>query len=230
MFRAHTKIALLPGVLLASLALALLAMAATVKFGAPQQYLVQRGPTGIAVADLNGDHKVDLVIPNLVSGAISMLLGNGDGTFSPANNYQIIDDGGNTAGIVAVAAADFDHDGKIDVAVVNSNRKTVDILMGNGNGTFGRGATIPFPDTPFAIVAGDFNGDGKPDLAVTSVESFDYKAPGKLTILLGNGNGTFAPQSPIVLVAANPYSMAAADFDEDKTLDLVVTSPDNSRS
>jgi hypothetical protein len=227
MNRPSARISSLFSASLLILGLSVLAAAAAVSFGPPKQYAVQKGPSGAAIADFDGDKIVDLVVPNLITGSISVLRGNGDGTFAPAQNYPIIDSGANSDGPFAVVAADFNGDHKMDVALVNSDRKAVVILMGNGNGTFGRGAVIQFPDIPYAIVAGDFNGDGKTDLAIGSGISSDNKTPGKVTILLGNGNGTFAAQAPITLVGASPLSMAAADFDEDKKLDLVVTSMDD---
>jgi hypothetical protein len=208
------------------LASGLLAIAANVTFGPSQQYPVQQGPAGVAVADFDGDHKVDLVVPNVMAGSISVFSGKGDGTFSQAKNYDLIDSQGTPEGILPVVAADFNRDRKMDIAVVNSNRQTLDVLLGNGDGTFGRGPTLHLPDVPFSLVAGDFNNDGKIDLAVTSVQSFNNSKPGLVSIFLGNGDGTFVEPPQTTSVGCNPYSIAAADFNEDRNLDLVVTTTD----
>jgi FG-GAP-like repeat len=202
-----------------------LLIAAPLGFTPPTSYPVQSGPTGIVVADFNGDRKVDLVVPNVEAGSISVFLGKGDGTFLPPNNYPLIDDSGTPIGSPSVVVGQFTRKGKKDVAIVNSNRNAVDILLGDGKGGFTKGVTLRLPDMPFGIVAGDFNHDGKLDLAVTSVDSPNYAAPGKINVFLGNGDGTFQP--PITTpVGVNLYSVDAADFDGDKKLDLVVTTMD----
>jgi hypothetical protein len=204
---------------------AVLVIAAGSGFNPPTSYPVQQGPTGVAVADFSGDRKVDLVVPNVETGSISVFLGKGDGTFLAANNYPLIDDSGTPEGSPAVVAAQFTRKRIMDVAVVNSNRNTVDILLGNGKGGFTKGNTFHLPDFPFAIVAGDFNHDGNKDLAVTSVSSFNYASPGKVSVFLGNGDGTF--QQPIVTsTGVNLYSIDAGDFDGDGKLDVVVTTID----
>lgn len=206
----------------------LIALGATVHFGPAQNYPVGKAPADAAVADFNGDGKPDLVVPNLLSGSISVFLGNGDGSFKAAQTYDLIQNDGTALGTPGIVAADFNGDHKMDIAVVNSNRKSVDVLLGNGDGTFGRGPTLRLPDAPFAIVAADFNGDGKIDLAVTSVQSFDYTKPGKVSVFLGNGNGTFVEPPKVTTIAVNPQSIGTGDFDEDGKLDVVTTSVSNS--
>lgn len=117
-----------------------------------------------------------------------------------------------------VAAADFNGDGFIDLAVSNSNSggTTLTILLGKGDGTFMATATSPtvglYPDS---VVAADFNGDGIPDLALTSVDQ------NLVTVLLGNGDGTFTA-APDLNTGTTPQCVATGDFNGDGIPDLAV--------
>jgi hypothetical protein len=116
----------------------------------------------------------------------------------------------------AFAVADFNGDGKPDMAVINESSGTVSILLGGGNGTFAAATTLVTGAVPTQIVAGDFNGDGKPDLAVTNLLN------NSVWVYLGNGDGTF--QFPTTIdVGAPAYGLAASDLNGDGKLDLVVT-------
>ena len=100
---------------------------------------------------------------------VQILLGNGDGTFAEG---QSLPTGNLPWDIWAVALADFNGDGKVDLAVTNEAGNTVTIFLGNGDGTFTPAPATPgTSDSPAAVVAADFNGDGKPDLAVANFES-----------------------------------------------------------
>ncbi len=125
--------------------------------------------SGLA-ADFNGDGKLDLAITNeartptfggATSGTVSILLGNGEGTFQAAVSYPV--DGQPDS----LAAADFNGDGKMDLAVVgfSLSPNAVSVLLGAGNGTFGRATTFNVGSGPYSIIAADFNNDGLPDLA-----------------------------------------------------------------
>jgi len=177
----------------------------------------------VAVGDFNGDGIPDLAVTNeWQTGTLTVLLGNGDGTFTPTSTSP---DAGSDA--YAIAAADFNGDGKIDLAVINiinpdnpygDNDGTVTILLGNGDGTFTPVApSIVVPYNSVSIAVGDFNGDGIPDLAVASLSE------NTVTILLGNGDGTFTPTAVSPPTGSEPRSIAVGDFNGDGNLDLAVT-------
>jgi hypothetical protein len=174
---------------------------------------------GVAVGDFNGDGKLDAIVTSAGSGtgtegaALNVSLGNGDGTFTQAKDSPIAL-GQNP---YAIAVADFNGDGKLDVAVTDQASTVVYILLGNGDGTFGTPTAITVGNAPDAIVAGDFNNDGKLDLAVAN------SGDNTVTLLLGNGDGTFTPAagSPYP-VGKFPFQMVAADFNGDGKLDLAV--------
>jgi hypothetical protein len=184
------------------------------------------GPESVAVGDFNGDGKLDLAVVNWSDDNVSILLGNGDGTFTPASTPTV------SVGSdpYSLAVGDFNGDGKLDLAVVNFGDNTVSILLGNGDGTFTPASTptVSVAEDPRAVAVGDFNGDGKLDLAVVNQCGNDpyCGSPGTVSILLGNGDGTFtAAPSPNV----SPYAswIAVGDFNGDGKLDLAVTSWNN---
>ena len=176
-------------------------------------------PMGVAVGDFNADGKLDAAVASGGSAkypgsGVTVSLGNGDGTFREASSSPI----SLGQSLSAIVTADFNGDGKLDLAVTDSAGNAVIILLGNGDGTFGTPTTIPVGNSPLAIIAGDFNNDGKLDLAVANF------ADGTITLLLGNGDGTFtqAAGSPYA-VGAGPFQIAAADFNGDGKLDLAVS-------
>src|SRR5215467_14580046 len=173
----------------------------------------KNGPSSIAVGDFNGDGKLDLAVCNFGDWNIYVLLGNGDGTFQAARSVYFASGGGFPWYVVT---ADFNGDGRLDLAVSNYGDNSLSVLLGNGDGTFQAPQTTPVGTNPAQVVVGDFNGDGKPDLAVSSV------ANGTVSVLLGKGDGTFLP--PLVApVGANPWYFAVGDFNGDGKLDLAVS-------
>ena len=182
-------------------------------------------PEAVAIGDFNSDGVLDLAVANANDNTVSILLGNGDGTFTAAAAVP-------TGGFpFYLAVADFNQDGAADIAVSNEADSTVSVLLGNGDGTFSPGSPIPgFNYNPAQVVAADFNGDGYPDLAVADFIPVNQNPPipdriSNVVVMLGNpdGSGTFtpAPGSPIT-VGLYALALAAADFNQDGHTDLAV--------
>jgi hypothetical protein len=161
----------------------------------------------VAIGDLNGDGKPDLAVANAGSNTVSVLLGNGDGTFGAKTDY--------TTGSfpASVAIGDLNGDGKPDLAVASFYSNAVSVLLGNGDGTFGARRDYSTGVEPFSVRIGDLNGDGKPDLAVANSNS------STVSVLLGSGDGTFGAKSDYA-TGSGPFSVAIGDLNGDGKLDL----------
>lgn len=167
-------------------------------FGQQIHSAVNPGATTITVADVNGDGKADLIAfegANNFSPVISILLGRGDGTFFQVATYTLpglnsVDSSGPSRNPIVVA--DFDRNERPDLALVNNSSKTVDVMLGNGDGTFRTPVSYGTGSggTGF-LVAGDFNRDGIVDLISASGAPNNGNPTAYLTLLLGNGDGTF---------------------------------------
>lgn len=170
-------------------------------------------PSSVVTGDLNGDGKLDLVVANHADGTLTILLGNGNGTFTPAAASPITVG----SGPQSIAVGDFNMDGNLDLAIVNSGSNSLTILLGNRSGAFRPAGSSPATGSdPDAVAVGDFNGDGALDLAVANGDS------SSLTILLGNGNGTFRATSSSPATNDGPQALAVGDFNGDAKLDLAV--------
>jgi hypothetical protein len=162
-----------------------------------------QGP--IAVADVNGDGIPDLVTNTGVS------LGAGGGEFRVPSGSAAFPTG---ADVVAVATGDFNGDHRTDVAFAD-NTGNVEVMLGNGDGTFRQAVKVAHVSGPSALASADFNDDGRADLAIAD------QGTGNLTVLLGQGDGTFHALDP-VQVAQAPQALVVADFNGDGRPDLAV--------
>jgi len=189
-------------------------------FQPPATVATNAGPGQMTIGDFNGDGILDMAVANFGSFAgdtVSVFLGNGNGTFQPKVDYDT------SLAPLSVVAADFNGDGKLDLAVADSCGTStpcgrpglVSILLGNGDGTFQPHVDYPAGSFPYTIVAGDFNGDGKLDVAVSDLDSF------QVTILAGVGDGTFQPSS-VLSTSGSPVGLLAADFNRDGLMDFAV--------
>ena len=187
---------------------------AAVNFTGPQSYAVGTSPAAIVVGDFNGDGKIDLAVANTGSGDVSILLGNGDGTFQPAVNYAA----GNSPTDIAVG--DFNGDGKLDLAVfqgASAGAVTVSILLGNGDGTFQAPKTLALTASLGFVAVGDFDGDKKTDLAACDSAN--------LNIFISNGDGTFQAAKSTAL-SSGCRGLFTADFNNDSKPDLGLITAD----
>ena len=166
-------------------------------------------PHGVGVADFNHDGHQDIAVANYgISGSVSVLSGNGDGTFgaqttAPTGGYAY-----------DLAIADFNGDAIPDIAVANDNAAgTVSLLMGNGDGSFQSPLSFATGASPHSIVAGDFNGDGLTDVATMN--------SGSMSVLFGNGDGTLGLHADYA--TSGGTNLVVGDFNHDAHEDLATS-------
>jgi Bacterial Ig-like domain (group 3)/FG-GAP-like repeat len=179
-------------------------------------------PQAFAVADFNNDGIPDVAVADSNLNTVSIFLGKGDGTFIPVNCSS-----GSAAcptGIspVGVTAADFNHDGNMDLAVANNGSNTITILFGNGNGSFAAQPSLATGGNPRSIVAAAFNGDNNYDIVVANSAQTSHN----IGLFLNNGRGGFGAQTTYD-TGLNPWSIAVGDFNNDGILDVVVANNNN---
>jgi hypothetical protein len=176
-------------------------------FGPPNWFDAGASLDSVAVGDFNGDGKLDLAVADPNSGTVSVLLGNGDGTFPAAASYH--------AGVnpISIAVGDFNRDGKLDLVVANRGLvandfadSSVSVLLGNSDGTFQTPVNYgPGMENRFDayVAVGDFNGDAKPDLVVGITPS---GGGGVVTILLN----TCVSAGPALTIARTNSTLAVS--------------------
>jgi len=169
-----------------------------------------RGTTGVALADFNGDHLLDIAATNKATGNVSVFLNHGDGTFSAPQLFSV----GRLPGVLR--AADVTGDGQADLVMI-SGTNAVTILAGDGTGGFSGPTKILMGGAGAKDLAlADFNGDGHLDLAVANALS------NSVTVFPADGSVAFT-QALKLVVGKGPRSLAVGDFDGDGRLDLAVT-------
>ena len=174
----------------------------------------QQRPYEVITADFNHDGNVDLAIANWLSGSVSILLGNGDGTFQKALMFS-------DPGPVQIAAGDFDEDGNIDLAVLEfggTGHSVVALYMGEGNGKFRKGASYLAGIQGSFLAVADFDGDGHLDVAESN--GGEGKNP-NVMVFFGTGKGTLG-KSTTYKVPGLPGSIAAGDLNGDHHPDIAI--------
>jgi len=175
-------------------------------------YPVGHRPNAVAVGDLDGNGSPDLAVSNYWYGDISVLLGKGKGLFNPAFNLPA-----GTTSTLSVAIGDLDGNGFLDLVAANWGGN-VSVLLGNGDGTFQPYSQFRAGDQSSSVAIGDLNGDGVQDLAVAG----SIPESSTVSILLGNGDGTFGSPRPYPVARPGAISVAVGDLDGDEVLDLAV--------
>lgn len=190
-------------------------------------------PWAVAVADVDSDGKLDIVTANNDAGSVSVLLGDGDGGFaaalnSPAGSFPI-----------ALAVADVDDDGHPDVVTANAGGLDVSVLHGDGSGHFAAptNLSIGADAEPRAVTLADVDGDGHPDIVTANADTGGQEfpppeLPGTVSILVNDGNGSFAPAVQYSAGAGEgrAESVAVADVTGDGAADIVVSRPNANRA
>src|SRR5262245_38226633 len=186
----------------------------------PVTFPVGVDPRAVTVADFNRDGKPDLAVVNggpfssTSQSSVSVLLGNGSGSFQPAVTTPVLNGG---AGL-PVAAGDFNGDGLPDVALTTSGNganPAVEVLLGKGDGSFQTNHLIlPIGSSSLSVAAGDFDHNGALDLVTAN-------SNGTVSVLLGNGGGSFRPRIDVT-VGGVPRTIAVGDFNGDGLPDVAV--------
>jgi len=145
----------------------------------PRIIAVGTNPSAVLSGDFNGDGKADIAVANQDDSTVTVLLGNGDGTFKPGVTYKT----GLTPG--AMAVGDVNSDGILDLVTANQGTNDVSVLIGNGDGTFKAAVNFAVGKTPIAVKLADFNNDGQVDIITANSGSNDLSVLANTTIAGG---------------------------------------------
>jgi hypothetical protein len=176
-------------------------------------------PYGLVIGDFNQDGVQDVATSDGGGSVVDVFLGIGDGTFQPAQVVNLP----STASTYWMAGGDFRKTGRSDLVVADQNSAVAYVLLSNGDGTFAPAVSYAVAGAAWGVSVGDINGDGIPDIVVPE---FFTSAPAistsHVSVLLGNGDGTFAAKTDFV-VGGGPTWAALADLNGDGTLDIVTS-------
>jgi type II secretory pathway component GspD/PulD (secretin) len=191
-------------------------------FGAQTTFATGTGPVSVATGSFrtaSNNPTLDLAVANQTANTVSILLGNGDGTFQ---NRTDLAAGSGPSSVLAKNLHDLNGLGNLDLIVACHNDNTVLLYPGNGNGTFQKPTVIQLPNGfgPSSVAAADFNGDGHLDLAVTD------EGNASVSVFLGNGDGTFRSRADYA-TGNSPVWVSTGDFNGDAVLDLAVANKDD---
>lgn len=175
-------------------------------------YDIVGGPRSLKVGDLDHDGHLDVVTANKAAGNVAVLANNGDGSLKPPVYFQT----GQRPDHLALA--DLNGDDRLDIITANEGSGDVSILLGKGDGSFQKQKTSTAGASPGGLAVGDFNRDGRPDLAVTN----SSWGSSEVSILLGNGDGTFQERVLYSVNGMMPSTIKEGDFNNDGFSDLAV--------
>lgn len=178
------------------------------------KFAVGGNPHAVLAVDLDGDNIPDLVTTNNFANDISVLIGNGDGSFTPQQRFAV----GNVP--IDISASDLNGDMNTDLVVVSNNGGNVSVLLGNGDGTFQTSQLYGTGTFPHAITIEDLNGDDIADLVVTNV------GEDNVSVLIGNGDGTFQLQQ-FYAVGPDPVDVVTGDLNIDGIPDIITANEDS---
>ena len=181
-------------------------------FQVDRTYRTGIDPVAVKRGDLNKDGHPDLVVANDLSNDVSVLLNSGNGDLNAPVSYPV----GSAPAFIALE--DLNGDGNPDIVTVNSGSNDVSILLGNGDGSFQAQKIFTAGPNPKSLAIADVNGDGHPDIVATDYDpSVNY-----VSILLGNGDGTFQPYYPWNTIGRFPIAIQTGDFNRDGLADFAV--------